>query len=171
MTAGRCLVYNERVTTAATPPATSTPFIGFIPGVPEPAGSPVIIHVRGHPAIKWQKGPKWTKAIRDFLAAEISVGRRPIFAGPVAVILEFYLLKPKRPLFADMPGTPPDIDKLVRAVLDGFTLQEGGRTLPLLIENDSRVVTLHANKHWANELGQGMRFEVRSIRRMAAGRE
>ena len=60
-------------------------------------------------------------------------------AGPVAVEMIFYLLRPAS-VKREFPSVKPDIDKLVRAVLDA--LRE------LAIEDDARVVDLVARKRY-----------------------
>jgi crossover junction endodeoxyribonuclease RusA len=61
------------------------------------------------------------------------------FSGPVAVALAFRMPRPK----SSKPGQPadkrPDLDKLVRAVLDALT--SAG-----MYEDDARVVDLRASK-------------------------
>lgn len=65
--------------------------------------------------------------------------RQALLDGPLAVNITFRLVKPKsspkRRLF---PDTKPDLDKLVRAVLDAVT--------DVLIKDDARVCVLHARK-------------------------
>lgn len=63
--------------------------------------------------------------------------------GPVRAHLDFFLRRPKSAKRNCLqPTTRPDIDKLVRSTLDGLT---GGG----LFVDDSQVVTLSAEKHYA----------------------
>lgn len=76
-------------------------------------------------------------------------GQQGRFAGPVEVVLTFALRRPKsvsarkRPL----PVVKPDVDNLVKAVLDGL-----GRTS--LWVDDSQVVSLSATKVYADDEGE-----------------
>jgi crossover junction endodeoxyribonuclease RusA len=63
--------------------------------------------------------------------------------GPVEVSIVFYLEKPaSRPKGVVFADRKPDIDKLVRSVLDSLT--DAG-----VLREDSRVVDLHALKLYA----------------------
>ena len=55
------------------------------------------------------------------------------------VSVTFFLAKPAKPKWAIFPASKPDLDKLVRAVLDGC--------LPVWTD-DSLVVELVAKKRW-----------------------
>lgn len=117
----------------------------FAYGVPVPQGSMV-------PAIMWPKGGgqpmpylrsdnagalrKWRGVITG-MAKVVHNGRPPI-DSPVAVYLEFSLPRPKSVRRAHH-SVKPDVDKLVRAVLDGLTKAR-------VWVDDSRVVSLAAHK-------------------------
>jgi len=117
-------------------------FYRFIAGDPEPAGSPKIVRIGGHPAIRWQKGHKWTALIRRELMALIPEEKRPLIPGPVRGYLLFIMPKPHKPKF-QVPATPPDGDKLERATLDGFTYRGANNEgCPLLVEDDARFISL-----------------------------
>lgn len=45
---------------------------------------------------------------------------RPMLDQPLAIYVAFVLPRPKRPKF-DLPATPPDIDKYLRAIFDALT--------------------------------------------------
>lgn len=64
--------------------------------------------------------------------------------GPVAISLDFYLVKP-RTVKRDRPTVPPDLDKLIRAVLDSLT--------GIAYLDDSQVVELVTSKNYAEEPG------------------
>lgn len=87
--------------------------------------------------------------------------------APYVVALDFAMPRPARP--AHPHPTRGDLDKLVRAVLDGLT--RGG-----LIADDRHVIELAASKRWASERGaEGVAVTVRSMaedkRPAAAGPE
>ncbi len=124
----------------------------FIGGDPEPAGSPKIIRMGGRPAIRWQKGPKWTATIRRVLSEEIPEEKRPLLKGPMRAWITYRLPRPKKPMFS-VPATPPDIDKLERAVLDGLTLWGDGRRSPLLVEDDARFISVVHHKEYGVATG------------------
>lgn len=122
----------------------------FVPGTPVPQGSKR--HVGNGVLIESARGLKdWRRAITD--AAWSHAGLEP-WTGPVSVGLTFYVARPKghhvagdpsRPVKAnapDVPTTKPDLDKLVRAVLDAMT--DAG-----VWRDDSQVVWLQARKAYA----------------------
>lgn len=92
----------------------------------------------------------------------------PIETGPVAVMLDFYLPRPKahygtgrnaQKLRQGAPGMPsgkPDIDKLTRAVLDAMT--------GVAFHDDSQVCFIMASKNYATpERDPGVSMLVRSV--------
>ena len=89
-----------------------------IDGLPAPQGSKKVIHGRLIEA-SGQKLKIWRRAIAD--ACQANAGN-DLVLGPVGVEVEFYLPRPasvrqaKRPL----PIVPPDLDKLLRGLLDGI---------------------------------------------------
>lgn len=111
-----------------------------ITGTPEPAGSPKIITRNARPFVIWQKGPKWTKAVHK---AVTQLWTEPLLDEPVLVNLRFWLPKPKKPKFPWVPGTRPDLDKLIRSTLDGL---QGS-----ILTEDSRVVGVTATKWYATD--------------------
>ena len=66
----------------------------------------------------------------------------PIFTGPVAVDIVFYLARPKT-VKRVMPHTRPDLDQLSRAVLDALPVAG-------VWVDDAQVVNLHAVKVYAD---------------------
>ena len=61
--------------------------------------------------------------------------------GPVAIELDFFLLKP-RTIKRDYPTVPPDLDKLIRAVLDALT--------GIVYRDDSQVISIVASKSYGD---------------------
>lgn len=127
-----------------------------VPGIPRPQGSKRHVGhgvmIESSPHVKdWRHAvtqAAWTYRLEGWLLTE-----------PVAVRLDFYLPRPKahhdaagavKPRHAlGRPCTRPDIDKLTRAVLDAIT--ESG-----LWRDDSLVVTLRAEKWYADDAGPGV---------------
>lgn len=114
-------------------------------GTPKPQGSkraylnrktgkPILTESAGAPLKDWRTDVQQ--------AAIAAMGDQPPFEGPVAVWLEFNLPRPKShpKTRVTWPITRPDIDKLVRAVLDAIT--------HVCFIDDSQVVTFIASKEW-----------------------
>lgn len=62
--------------------------------------------------------------------------------GPLSVQAIFYLPRPQKPRY-DTPATPPDLDKLCRALGDALTQAK-------VIHDDARITTWHATKQYAH---------------------
>lgn len=67
-------------------------------------------------------------------------------AGPIRVSISFFLSKPKS-VKREIPSVKPDIDNLVKSVLDAVSKTKNSPAL--LFENDSQIVSLKAEKHYA----------------------
>lgn len=113
-----------------------------VDGIPIPQGSKNA-YVRGRRAVLVDVNAAKLKPWRREIAKAADLG--VTFDCPVEVVLEFQLPMPKRPKFG-FPAVKPDLDKLTRAVLDGLT--DGG-----LLEDDSRVVRIVAEKHYSESPG------------------
>lgn len=127
-----------------------------VAGIPAPKGSRIYGQRRNgssysRPASKREK--TWTEAV-----ALVTRAHRPSGAAlppPYAVSLTFAMPCPARPSYAH--PTRADLDKLVRAVLDGLT--SGG-----LIADDRHVIQLTAAKQWADRPGaEGVAVTVHAI--------
>ena len=81
----------------------------------------------------------WRKKISAECADRVSV-----MSGPVDMDMRFVLAKP-RTVKRDQPIVRPDLDKLVRAVLDALT--------GVAYEDDSQVVRLSAAKQYGPRPG------------------
>lgn len=111
-------------------------------GAPAPQGSKTVVRAGGKPGgrpilIESSKaaGP-WREAVRAETQRVITF---PL-DGPVFISVTFRLARPKTlPKTAQYPARRPDLDKLVRAVLDGLTM--GGAWA-----DDGQVVTLLSSK-------------------------
>lgn len=115
----------------------------FVPGIPEPQGSKQAF-IRGNRAVLVEankKLPAWRKQVTEKLEAA-NASCEPL-SGAVDVQIVFFLPRPKtvKRLF---PSVKPDIDKLVRAILDCGT--RAG-----IYNDDSQVVEVVAHKFYADE--------------------
>ncbi|MCI2959524.1 RusA family crossover junction endodeoxyribonuclease [Agromyces atrinae] len=120
---------------------TATPEVSiFIPGTPIQQGSKSAFMLGNRARIVDQNHKK-LKPWRAIVATHADLG--VTFDQPVAVTLRFVMPRPQRPRW-QVPAVKPDIDKLVRAVLDGLT--DGG-----LIADDARVVKLTASEEYASD--------------------
>jgi crossover junction endodeoxyribonuclease RusA len=105
----------------------------FVPGVPAPQGSKR--HVGNGVMVESSKRVKpWRQDVRE---AALATGVR--ITGPVSVDLLFVMPRPKSAKPGQAADKRPDLDKLVRAVLDALT--SAGT-----FEDDARVVSLLARK-------------------------
>lgn len=118
----------------------------FITGTPKPQGSKSAFR-RGNKIVMVEasKGlPEWRTAVIDAVKQNIhermSLDK---FSEPVKVSCVFVLPKPQKPKFA-VPGVKPDLDKLVRGLLDPLVI--GG-----LLQDDSLVVELSASKVYVGD--------------------
>ena len=120
------------------PKGSTTPYPIMKDGKPvlSKTGRPVVVTQNANPKTKdWQR-----------LVSLSAQEHRPekLFDGPVEVALLFYLYRPqsvsekKRP----MPTVKPDLDKLIRAILDGLK----GK----IYSEDARVCKVQASKHYGD---------------------
>jgi len=134
----------------------STPVLSFtVPGIPQPQGSKAFKGIsRSGRAIMVEsaKGLKpWRTTCHTVIMAAVQrAGIRPAggypLLGPVAVDLVFTMPKPKSAPKTRLtwPVVKPDIDKIVRALLDS------AKTAGLYVD-DSQVVDVHAWKVYPSE--------------------
>lgn len=122
----------------------------FVQGVPVPQGSKSGRVVEGRVVLTDGFGDK---------PRRLGVWRDAVFGGapdlrldgPVWVELVFFLPRPAS-VSRVVPFVRPDLDKLVRAVLDGLTCRGGVG----LLCDDSRVVRLVAEKRYADGCDAGV---------------
>jgi crossover junction endodeoxyribonuclease RusA len=129
-----------------------------VAGIPAPQGSKR--HVGGGRMVEVSRavGP-WREAVRAETQRVAGTGG-PV-RGPVRVVIVFRLPRPKTtPAYIRHPAKRPDLDKLVRAVLDG--LVAGGA-----IADDSQVVMLAARKTFARSAPPGCTIETELLDREA----
>jgi len=114
----------------------------LVPGQPRPQGSHRVLvgpdgrtrlfDSAGRALAEWRSAVAW--------AARYASRGRPL-EGPVAVEATFRLPRPRRPS-GPLPARRPDVDKLLRALLDGLV---AGRA----IADDSQVVDVCCRKRYA----------------------
>ncbi len=113
-------------------------------GTPVPKGSMRAFVNRGKPVVVHQDAKgigAWTQSIA---AAALDARERadePLPDGATEVTMVFFLPKPKS-VRRKHPHKRPDLDKLVRTVLDALT--------GILFADDGQVVSLTAEKHYAD---------------------
>jgi crossover junction endodeoxyribonuclease RusA len=118
----------------------------FVKGRPVPQGSLKFIngrpiHARATDLAVW----------RADIARNAEVfGYTPV-SGGVKVSCSFVFLKPKSVKDRNLPWVKPDLDKLVRAVLDGLT--------GVAYEDDSQVVIVEAKKTYGEREGVWLEIE------------
>lgn len=118
-------------------------------GVPAPQGSKRAFVV-GNRAVVTEDS-KRSAPWRDSVAAAgvAAMGGLPALDGPLQVTIQFRMPRP-RSVKRLYPSVKPDIDKLARAVLDGLTAAA-------VIVDDSRVISLTAEKLYAEVPGASIR--------------
>jgi Holliday junction resolvase RusA-like endonuclease len=118
-------------------------------GDPAPQGSKRVFNGRIVEA-SGNKLKVWRKAIAAACQNQVTE-EHSLLLGPVRVEVEFYLPRPvsvtikKRAL----PIVPPDLDKLLRGLLDGIGQSE------VIWGDDSQVVQIDAVKLYADETEPG----------------
>ena len=124
-------------------------------GVPAPQGSKSFKGMRGGHAIlaesskkvkPWREAVKWAAVdVMDRSKREYGgFGQEEAFAGAVTVEVDFYFVHPKTGKRRPTHSVKPDIDKLLRSTFDA--LKDAG-----VYEDDSRICSVVARKHYANE--------------------
>lgn len=116
-------------------------------GTPRPQGSIAFKGMRGNKPILTSDNVNlsgWRAQVTAAALVALPPRWQPL-DEPVAVACDFYLPSPARPRWW-LPAVKPDLDKLVRAVLD--SLADAG-----VLKNDSRVVEFgRTRKLYADEL-------------------
>jgi len=99
-------------------------------------GRPIITHEHGGELRNWRQ-----RVANE--AGKVRPEGWPMDGVGYQVGLEFYFAKPKSaPKKLILKTTRPDIDKLIRAVLDGLT--------GVVFDDDAKVVCVHASKGFAD---------------------
>jgi Holliday junction resolvase RusA-like endonuclease len=95
--------------------------------------------------------PGRSRDFKEFVAAQVIMQKPPMLEGPLSVSLAFYKPRPKsRTKKHKYPDTKPDLDNLVKNILDGVT--QSGRVW----RDDAQICMLTAVKHY----GEPARVEV-----------
>ena len=114
-----------------------------VAGTPTPQGSKKGFVISGRAVLVESSAVKlkaWRKAVAE--AAKHANDSGLPYITPVHVDIVFWLTRPQKPKFAHAPGVKPDLDKLVRGVLDA--LVHAGT-----LADDSLVTSLVAEKRYA----------------------
>ena len=114
----------------------------FVPGIPQPQGSKNA-YVRGNRAVLVEankKLPAWRQAVTEKLEAA-NVSCQPL-QGAVDAQIIFFMPRPKS-VTRLLPTVKPDVDKLIRAILDCGT--KAG-----IYNDDSQVIEIVAHKLYAD---------------------
>lgn len=126
-------------------------FTIYVNGTPTPQGSKNGFVINGRAIlVDASEGNKaWRKTVRDAIEAHKDYKQ---YKGAVNVSLAFWLARAKSNTKKQMTQKP-DIDKLVRSVMDALTDSS-------IIEDDCRVVALSAMKRWADDGKPGVLIQV-----------
>lgn len=111
-------------------------------GVPQSKGSTRSFVVKGKTVTTSTNRnlAAWSALVAN--EAQRTADGQPLLEGPLTVMVTFYLPKPKSAKANAMPDKRPDIDKLLRAVLDPLH----GKWF----RDDAQVVTAWANKQYGD---------------------
>lgn len=133
-------------------------------GTPQPKGSVSAFYDKvRHRMQRYdsnRKGKAWAATVQA-AALEVlglaAIPEAPVHpAGqPVHVSVAFYLPRPKKPKHKEYPLGKPDLDKLIRGVLDPLT--------GILWKDDSQVAQVLASKEWAAPGMEGAIIAVNPI--------
>ena len=124
----------------------------FVDGLPVPQGSMKVINGRAihH---KGSELAAWRSAIA--LTAR-SHGARPL-TDPIYIEMKFFMPKPRTVKRLE-PSVAPDLDKLIRAVLDGLTA--------IAYIDDGQVTEIVAQKAYGERIGVEISLRSRLLEQM-----
>ncbi len=125
----------------------------FVRGIPVPQGSMKAFVVKGRPILTSTQ--KNLKPWRNQVAMEASsIYHNPVTDKPIAIVLEFKMPCPKSLPKTKwrLPAKRPDLDKLIRAILDSLT--------GVVFKDDSQVVTITAMKRYAYDGYPGVKIVI-----------
>lgn len=119
----------------------------FVDGLPIPQGSLKVIngrviHAKGSALAAWRAAIALTAR---------NHGVRPSL-DPIHIEMKFYLPKPRTVKRLE-PTVPPDLDKKIRAVLDGLTA--------IAYRDDSQVTSIVAQKAYGDRIGVDITLSTR----------
>jgi Holliday junction resolvase RusA-like endonuclease len=124
-----------------------------VSGDPASQGSHSVINGR-IVQVNSTKHKRWRNAVVFAALDLIGDGWEPI-QEPVELSVIFYLPRPKTAT-RDFPAVMPDLDKLIRAIGDSLT--DAG-----ILADDSRIITIHAKKLYADDRGPGAVIRVNTL--------
>lgn len=118
----------------------------YVAGIPAPQGSKRAFVIAGKARlVEMSKRVKpWRRCVQVETRKSMIAFGHLMLSGPVSVRLEFVMPRPKRTKHPACT-TKPDLDKLIRATLDGLS--------GVAIEDDAQVTRLSASKRFARESG------------------
>lgn len=153
---GKVVILSEPINESVQGPGAIPPLTFWVAGTPVQQGSKTAFVVKGK-AVMTDQNAKTLKPWRATVTrdAREAAQRHPLFVGPIAVTLEFGMPRGATVRRA-RPSVTPDLDKLVRAVLDGLT--DAG-----VWGDDGQVVDLHATEFYADEREPGVQITVKGI--------
>lgn len=125
----------------------------FVHGIPEQQGSVKAFVVKGRPIIT--SANKNLAQWRDLIAVAAQE-HAEIHTQAISIALTFYMPKPKSAPKKYIPMTKrPDLDKLIRSVLDALT--------GVFFKDDSQVDAIRASKVYANDTEPiGVSIQIRA---------
>jgi crossover junction endodeoxyribonuclease RusA len=106
-----------------------------------------VIHAKGSALAAWRSG---------IALAARNAGVFPSLE-PIHIEMKFYLPKP-RTVKRDEPTVPPDLDKLIRGVLDGLTA--------IAYRDDGQVTSIVAQKAYGERIGVDISLRTRTSEQM-----
>jgi Holliday junction resolvase RusA-like endonuclease len=121
-------------------------------GEPASQGSHSVIHGR-IVQVNSAKHKRWRNAVAFAAMDIITEGFQPL-DEPLELSVIFYLPRPKTAT-RDFPAVMPDLDKLIRAVGDSLS--------GLVYVDDSRIVSINAQKRYADDRGPGAFIRVNTL--------
>ena len=123
-------------------------------GNPAPQGSKRVFNGRVVEA-SGNKLKVWRKAIAT-ACQNIVTEEHSLLLGPVRVEVDFYLPRPASVTIKkrSLPIVPPDLDKLLRGLLDGIGQSE------MIWGDDSQVVEVAATKFYADDTEPGAKIKI-----------
>lgn len=123
-----------------------------VSGEPASQGSHSVIHGR-IVQVNSAKHKRWRNAVA-FAALDLVGADWELIDDPVELSVIFYLERPKTAI-RDFPAVMPDLDKLIRSVGDSLT--------GTVIRDDSRIITIHAQKLYADARGPGAVIRLNTL--------
>jgi Holliday junction resolvase RusA-like endonuclease len=95
------------------------------------------------------KLPAWRKAVSEaVIQGMIDSGDDSKFEGAVKVEAVFYLTR-KPSVKRALPTVPPDVDKILRSLMDGITARSKSGEILGVWQDDSQVVRVDVSKVYA----------------------